>query len=1523
MASSTKRNDKTGHRRSSSTSQLREKNHSPLSLDGKSSSVHKVSMSKSAARGAQLSSQHNSASPAAPKPSGRAPAPASNPDTVFATLPNDPARASASTALAVLLAAPSATLAGPPATSCASGASCMLALAGAAAADSPVPISQNAVGTKDYDWMGSTGFDPSSANGIVSVGSKPFAPGVLGCYDMRTSGQNVMDGYGSMGPAGYGSMNSGMPDDYGFMGGTENGMCSMHGMGGPMGSMHGMGGPMSSMYGMGGPMGSMHGMGGPMGSMYGMGGPMGSMYGMGGPMGSMYGMGGPIGSMYGMGGPMGSMYGIGRISGRSSFCSSGGYVGGSFGGLWRAPSGYRSHRKQDFSIPPPSSTLVEEAREERDGPANASKGSGAKAAARAESSPCVAETKTRDVARKKGFDKKEGGNDNAADADADVKDENSRSRGMPTAMASSHRLTKQVNDNVHVIAVVPKESMRGQPDKSVTVGTTPYKMDEVMVAPLIVDRSDLLTDIVEQTQCGHNVSLLALCGAQPYTACTDPITAVVKHMMVLFAEDKKQVTQVKASAVAFAEAGNIVDLLEANAKPVKAEMGSNPIYGPCVMNTSEKDVNSADEAAEIVSRTAAKGAGQGLVVIMFKIKQIRPVAASGAAPTKDVYISSMLVAMVDDASTQYVKVADKHATSGVALIFTNAIGGASRTVAIVQVPEKDAEALVSGAAAHSQHLREIKNTPTRSGNMKRFIDYSERAAAANTKVPPETAAKIERMLKDAKELLARPEQTPLMAYALLNSTSSATPPEREHRSSEPAAKSAGAPAAAAADAAPTATAPKVPAVEKPADTTVAAPAATPSAKPRSEKQVRLVVCVDGTRTMPAEQMKADEVVARANAVDMPASEVLKTLRAAFGSGRNVALLSAETRRSVPLRDQYTWMSVADVLTKAFEPPPGNAKDTLIELFMSVVLKRQVLCDLMADGGASAKPKPLGTATSPLFGPLPFDTTYKTLRQASDVKPALEQALQAAPAYLTEPDAMIVMTAVLKQLQTNNDVLLASFMAVSGPTAAGVCGAMSKNPDYSRSLLSYAIGGPCVTSLLVCVGSDYEASEAAKRSLTDMQALTKQPNHTSRDGSVMAFIDYAQKGLGAHASKLAKAEGEERERIAAALKRLQMMHDDYRAFLRFPAESMPAYYIGDKRVSPAPRTSGDKPEEVASATASTQEKPQRDAGVRSTAPIRTVAVVIDGDDDAGDVANKTPMEVTEKVLIVKGQRYAPTEVVQAKGGSIRSVVVDEMHKIVLNGYNAAMLTSDVGGSTVGISMAVKTVTVIVRDLPKGSEAFWSVTVSKDGKVKDMLADNSPYYDLQMASSPLFGNVPYGASIVPVTEVHVEPTVRAVRNEVREKGGVGYIAVILRIMQPDGDVCVPSFIVAIAGDSVEEYEKALSTRSSSALLSTAIGGACTSIYVAGIRGKSGEVAQPVLELTAKMMRVQNGPLRSGSLKRFISHTEPAVAAMQRKIEASGGAPNPQLLAQVGRIGTMLKDAQSMLNSPGGGAPAVYKR
>ncbi|KAL7697599.1 hypothetical protein NQL31_002648 [Lotmaria passim] len=465
-------------------------------------------------------------------------------------------------------------------------------------------------------------------------------------------------------------------------------------------------------------------------------------------------------------------------------------------------------------------------------------------------------------------------------------------------------------------------------------------------------------------------------------------------------------------------------------------------------------------------------------------------------------------------------------------------------------------------------------------------------------------------------------------------------------------------------------------------------------------------------------------------------------------------------------------------------------------------------------------------------------------------------------------------------------------------------------------------------MLVSVGDDHATNATVKSSLEDLMPLTKQQNHISRDGSVENFLDYAKKSIAANESRLERATSEEeRERLKMASSRLQVMHDDYSALIKFPQENSPAFYIGEKRVSEALRTDDKPVAEAASAAPNSGAEQSRDSNRRAPVPIRAVVVVVDGADDEAAATNgeadaAMTMTVTDKEIALNGEHYTPSEVVMSKGGMLRSAVIDEVHQVALNGYNAALLTNDVSGSTVGISMAVKTIVVILRGLPQNSEAFWTVVVSKDNKVKDMLADNSPYYDLHLASSPLFGNVAYGANISPVTEAQVEPKVREVRNEVRENGGVGYIYVILRISRPDGDVCMPSFLATIAGDSVNEYDKLLDTHDKNQLLSTAIGGPCHTIYVAGIRSLSGKNAKQMLDVAAKMMKVQNPPLRSGSLKRFIAHTEPSLAGMQHKLE-SDGASNPMLLTQIGRISTMLKDARSMLNSPGGSAPAVYKR
>ncbi|KPI88092.1 hypothetical protein ABL78_2822 [Leptomonas seymouri] len=1524
MASSTKDKDskKAGHRRSSN-SKPGDKDGSPSS---KGNSVRQSSQPKTATRPLMTPqnstpSTNNPVTPKAVNPMPKAADPTKTPangapdkspsSNVKPTAPPTVNSAAASSARRVTTSVTPAAAAGGARTK------------GAAGADGAVRApQQSAVGR--YDSMG-----PGGMGG---------AYGSMGSYGYGSMGPGGMNGgYGSMGPAG---MGYGM-NPYGSMAGAESGMnggygsmyCgapgSMYGMGAPMGgSMYGMGAPMGgSMYAMGMPMGgSMYGMGGPMGgSMYGMGGPMGgSMYGMDansmyGGMNSMYGMG----SMYGLGryNSMGlgsnyaSFYGVGRPSARSSFRSSGGYVGGSFGGLWRAPSGITHGGKTDLSIPPPSSMLSEpfpisdKAQEKKqkqeqqqrgkqsvaaDAGAPAATKDGEKDAPTALSSEKNEEKKTPSV---------------VVVGDADNKDK-AKSRTVPLVLASSHRLTKQVNDNVHVVAIAPTASLVNSSDKTVSIDSVKYVMDEVFVGPVDVEKSDLLSDIVEQTQCGHNVSLLVLCGSQKYERCIATVEAVIRRMMEGFASEDTQVTQVMVSAVVFPESDKIVDLLQEGkkAEPVKAELGSNPIYGSCVMNTSEKRVETAEAAAGVV-KSAAKGAAErGIVVVTYKIKQIRP--ATGQSTSRDVYVSSVLVAMVDDANMVHVKAAVKHDATCPTPLFSNAIGGASRTVAIVQIPESDTKKKVGDSLSSAQQLREIKNTPTRSGNVKRFVDYTERAAAANARMSPETSTKINRMLKDAKELLTNPEETPLVAYSLYGAA--------------PASSLAKTPSAAAttpADAAArkeTDTSGATPQTVQPKAASAAAVDAAEDDKKKSEpeRRVKLTVCVDGTKAMPSSEV--DEVVMRTTPVEVPESALLKSLRTNFCYGRNIALISAETQSSVALQNQYTWSCVDSILNKCLSQPAPEGKATTVELFMVVVQKRQVLCDLIAGGSA---PKHMVIASSPLFGPIIAETKQKTLRTAAEVRPALEQALAAAPPHLKEMDAMIIMTAVMKQPQASGDVAVASFLCASGPSGAGVRGAMSKNPDYSRSLFAYAIGGPCVTNLLVSVGDDHSTNETAKSSLEDLQPLTKQPNHTSRDGSVNNFLEYAKKSIAANDARVERAAtDEEKERLKVVSSRLQMMHDDYKTLVKFPQDNTPAYYVGEKRISAALRMGG-KPSEETPAGANSNGGSSHEGKQQAATPIRSVVVAIDSG-EGGAVAAGGALQVTEKKIVLNGEHYAPTEVVASKGGTLRSSVIDEVHQVALNGYNAAMLTNDIDGSTVGISMVVKTIAVILRGLPQNSEAFWTVVVSKDDKVKDMLADNSSYYDLHLASSPLFGNVAYGANISPVTEAQVEPMVRKVRNEVRESSGVGYISVILRIMQPDGDVCIPSFLATIAGDNVDEYDKMLESRSNNRLLSTAIGGPCHTIYVAGIRGPSGEGAKPMLEMANKMMKVQNSPLRSGSLKRFIAHTEPTLAGMQRRLD-SGNASNPALLAQIGRIGTMLKDARSMLSSPGGSAPAVYKR
>ncbi|KAG5469583.1 hypothetical protein LSCM1_02808 [Leishmania martiniquensis] len=644
-------------------------------------------------------------------------------------------------------------------------------------------------------------YGPSTASGYGSLGNNQN--GMLCAFGSIGGAQNVMNGCGFMGPSrlsGYGSMGGnqkGMMNAFGSMGAAQDGMGGygsmagggpegMDGLGCPMGSMYGMGGSMGSMYGMGGPMGSMYGMGGSMGSMYGMGGPMGSMYGMGGPMGSMYGMGGPMGSMYGMGGPMGSMYGMGG----------GSLYGACYQSVVDAASRRDSFLNKNDLIraevkPLKSSVDAKEASGKGEGDEKDSKHSEAQIEERKKDAKDLEVAAKKEGSEKKeSTDKKPSAPPKPADADAkvakgcadtkaseadkkDLKDKGGEKKDSEAPVAKSDGPLKLSGTKIRSLALICKS---GKEAKVTVKGRDTVFMDgkETLLdeAVLIEDpkkpvEAAALSEVRNQWVSGHNTTIMVgsddtrraqavnfMC--EYLSTCTGKLAASGEYFSIY----------ITMTALDGADQGR--DLLKDGAVFERLLLSSSPVYGPALNKMTVKEVNTKETMEAALKEGMGRAKESEMVCSYLVLKQCRKSSAGTM-----VYLSSLNVTLVGPNVEHLTGLKAKKAEEPCRL-YRYSIGGGSHTVCVGFVSDDEASAAKVFAAL--KEMREVENSEPRSGNVKRFIEYTKKEIpkckekiAATTeeskKANYETMLRrMEMMLKDAEDIERDPKTVAPKAY---------------------------------------------------------------------------------------------------------------------------------------------------------------------------------------------------------------------------------------------------------------------------------------------------------------------------------------------------------------------------------------------------------------------------------------------------------------------------------------------------------------------------------------------------------------------------------------------------------------------------------------------------------------------------------------------------------------------------------------------------------------------------------------
>ncbi|KAH8617416.1 hypothetical protein ERJ75_000387200 [Trypanosoma vivax] len=816
------------------------------------------------------------------------------------------------------------------------------------------------------------------------------------------------------------------------------------------------------------------------------------------------------------------------------------------------------------------------------------------------------------------------------------------------------------------------------------------------------------------------------------------------------------------------------------------------------------------------------------------------------------------------------------------------LGGSSRVVAIAALSGGDsaAEALIlSNTAA----LREVKNTPPRSGNVSRFIAFTQEqeercaAAVASAKDAKEKARhgfmlqQLRTVLADARELQDRPEGTKLQVYSS----------SREPRSGGGARG-------------------KVPGTDEPCTTPAAGAPRTVGeqqrelgtvavAKDAGPWAVPVKIVVTGESGPPGDIIeitvegekklcKVDELIRRSGD-GVVECDAAKRLQGVLASGHNAALLSAEMAPELPLERQATWGIMQAVLGGVLGMGKTGATKELT-LYMSVLCGDQVVADLIGD----PRPRQLVLSKSPLFGVLVHEATATVVKEVAQMENVVCGALKRASGLLKK-DEYIVCTAVLKQV-SSDDVNVASLLVVNALDMRPYMEALEGSSAPSKALFAHAFTGPCSSVVLI---SYKEMDSRVSNALVAQRRM--EPRSKPRSGSVKQFVSVVEKSIAVAEERLKSG-----ERPGQSLSEMKQAVDDAKELLKAPNDRQPTAYV----------------------------MPQvRESNVDTT--IRVAAIVTERRESKSCCV--TGGERSFTVTSAGGAKEFPAdEVVRRMGhiSSVRSLWVDSLVDRFIEGYNTALLTADSDGVSSGRDLMLRLAHSIFSKVSKDGELFVIlVSVKPDGtSAKDLQQSEAGYVPLEVASSPLFGPCVAGAKMERAAAA--DTLLQGLKTAARVCEADGSLLFSLLVYKErkmgNDDVFLSSFLTVLAGADARVYVNGLEKpQKERGLLQYALGGPCLTVFALGLAASTEDtgMATTLGDLAKRVHGMKNGSIRTGSVRRFLAFSTKAVEQLRTWQEKASEGDRERLANRSASVVKVCADAEDLLRDPVGRCPVVYRQ
>ncbi|CCW63692.1 unnamed protein product [Phytomonas sp. EM1] len=335
--------------------------------------------------------------------------------------------------------------------------------------------------------------------------------------------------------------------------------------------------------------------------------------------------------------------------------------------------------------------------------------------------------------------------------------------------------------DVHTLLIVDK-CASGKPDIVVTDPNTvvlqkngrseTFECDEALHRAKTSEEVDsvLFSDLRSNWLAGHCSSILCCAGKGKDKDAIGIVHTMVKRSLERLEKAPITTFDVSINMCQLRGANQGLDLFNDTTNYENLKLGSHPVYGPCLLGLTTKVVRTAKDCVNALEEGIAKAQRMDEITTAFLVLK----TARKSSSSIDVFLSSLCIVYMHETPRHITELKDK-ASMSPHRIFRYAVGGACVCVSMVVLDEKDTDALACLEA--ERKVREVKNKPPRSGNVRRFIEFTDKeivrqkeklSSSSGTELSQREMQikRMEDMLEDARSVLNDPAHSQVKGYIL-------------------------------------------------------------------------------------------------------------------------------------------------------------------------------------------------------------------------------------------------------------------------------------------------------------------------------------------------------------------------------------------------------------------------------------------------------------------------------------------------------------------------------------------------------------------------------------------------------------------------------------------------------------------------------------------------------------------------------------------------------------------------------------